>query len=84
MQSKFGKLYVFLRNKNRFYLNTRSYSDTNSACSNKWLLLKPGPGLWTRTLDPDPGPGPWTWTLDPDLGPWTQTLKKLDPENPGP
>ena len=28
------------------------------------LLLKPGPGPWTRTLDPDPGPGSWTWTLE--------------------
>ena len=36
------------------------------------LLLKPGPGPWTQTLDPGPGPGPWNWTLDPD------------PEKPGP
>ena len=53
-----------------------------------WLLLKPGPGPWNRTLknlDPKK-PGPWkTWTLknlDPDkCGPWkTWTLKSLDPE----
>ena len=57
-----------------------------------WLLLKPGPGPWTRTLNPDPGPwtldpepgpwsldpGPWTRTLDP--GPWTRTLDT----DPGP
>ena len=55
------------------------------------LLLKPGPGPWTRTLDPDPGPGTWTLNQDPSLGPWTLdpdpktwTLKNLDPEKPGP
>ena len=29
---------LFLRNKNRFYLNSRSYSEINSFCSNKWAL----------------------------------------------
>ena len=38
-----------------------------------WLLLKPGPGLWTRTLGPGPGPRSWT-----------RTLKNLDSEKPGP
>ena len=54
----------------------------------KRLLLKPGPGPWTRTLDPDPGPwtrtldpGPYTRTLDPGPGPWT--LENLDPEKHG-
>ena len=37
-----------------------------------WLLLKPGPGLWTRTLGPGPGPRSWT-----------PTLKNLDPEKTG-
>ena len=45
----------------------------NKFCSNKWLLLKPGPRPWTRTLD-----------QDPELGPWTQTLRNLDSEKPGP
>ena len=42
-----------------------------------YLVLKPGPGLWTRTLDP--GSGPWTraLTLEPDP-------ENLDPEIPGP
>ena len=39
-----------------------------------------GPGTWTRT----PDPGTWTRTLDPGPGSWTQTLKNLDPEEPGP
>ena len=46
------------------------------------LLLKPGPGPWTRTL----GPGHWTRALDPDPGPGprkTWTLKNLDPEKHG-
>ena len=41
----------------------------------KWLVLKPGPRPWTRTLDPDhekPGARK-TWTL-----------KNLDSEKPGP
>ena len=46
-----------------------------------WLLLKPGPRPWTRTLknlDPEkPGPRK-TWTLK------TWTLKNLDSEKPGP
>ena len=43
-------------------------------CQNTGLLLKPGPGSWTRNLDPDPEkPGPRkTWTL-----------KNLDPEKHG-
>ena len=40
------------------------------------LLLKPGPGPWTRILDP-------TLDLDPGSGSWTQTLYP-DPEKPGP
>ena len=32
---------LFLRNKNRFYLNSRSYSEVNSVCSNKWALYQP-------------------------------------------
>ena len=54
-----------------------------------WLLLKPGPGPWTRilkNLDPEK-PGSWkTWNLknlDPEKpGSWkTWTLKNMDPEN---
>ena len=45
--------------------------------------------LWIQTLDPDPGPGPWTQTLkNLDLekpGPRkTWTQKNPDPEKPGP
>ena len=32
---------LLLRNRNRFYLNSRSYSEINRACSNKWALYKP-------------------------------------------
>ena len=41
-----------------------------------WLLLKPGPGLWTWTLK----------SLDPEKpGSWkTLTLKNLSPKKPGP
>ena len=39
-------------------------------CQNTGLLLKPGSGSWTRTLDPDPEkPG---------------SRKNLDPQEPGP
>ena len=57
-----------------------------------WLLLKPGPRLWTRTLkslDPEK-PGSWkTWTLknlSPEKrGPWKKwALKNLDPKKSGP
>ena len=42
---------------------------------NIWLLLKPGPRPWARTLDPDPE----------KLGPRkTWTLKNLDLEKHGP
>ena len=38
---KFGNLQVILRNRNRFYLNSRSYSEINRVYSNKWVLYQP-------------------------------------------
>ena len=32
---------LFLRNRNRFYLNSRSCSEINSVCSNEWALYQP-------------------------------------------
>ena len=32
---------LFLRNRNRFYLKSRSYSQINSIWSNKWTLCQP-------------------------------------------
>ena len=32
---------LFLRNRNRFYLNSRSYPEINNVCSNKWALYQP-------------------------------------------
>ena len=31
---------LFLQNRNRFYLNSRTYSEINSVCLNKWALLQ--------------------------------------------
>ena len=53
-------------------------------CHKQSLLLKPGPGPWTWTLDPDLGPGPWTLDVDPDPGPGPWTLKNLDSEKSKP
>ena len=30
-----------LQNRNTFYLNSRSYSEINNVCSNKWALYQP-------------------------------------------
>ena len=57
----------------RIQLQTPSYqrtgvtTDKTHLCIIYGLLLKSGPGPWTRI--PDPGPRPWTRTLDPDPGP---------------
>ena len=32
---------LFLQNRNRFYLNSRSYFEINSVCSNKRALYQP-------------------------------------------
>ena len=66
-----------------FWATSKTWTWTLDPYPGPWTqTLYPGTGPWTRALEPGPGP----WTLDPDPGsrPWIQTLKNLDPEEPGP